>query len=81
MNELARTPIRATASCLAGIPGDDHARRAFGGERGVLLYVGVSFGCSSMMTVFVHFTSTVHVPFFLSPKIPLPDPVILAVAT
>lgn len=73
MNELARIPIRAMASCLAGIPWEDLARGASGGERGVLVYVGVSFGCSSMMTIFVPFMSTVHVPIFPSSKIPLPD--------
>ena len=73
MNELARNPIRAMASCLAGIAGEDLARGASVGERGLLLYVGVSFGCSSMMTRFVPFMSTVHVPIFPSSKIPLPD--------
>jgi hypothetical protein len=50
MNEIARNSIRAMASCFSGIAGEDLARGASGGERGVLLYVGVSFGCSSMMT-------------------------------
>ena len=42
MNEIARNPIRALASCLAGVAGEDLAKGASRGERGVLLYVGVS---------------------------------------
>ena len=68
MNELARIPIRAMASCLAGIPWEDLARGASGGERGVLVYVGVSFGCSYMMTIFVPFMSTVQYLFFHLPR-------------
>jgi hypothetical protein len=73
MNEIVRNPIRATASCLAGIAGEDLVRGASGGERGVLLYIGVSLGCSSVMTRFVPYVSTVCVPIFPSSKIPLPD--------
>jgi len=74
MNEVARNPTRAMASCLAGVAGEDLDRGASGGERGVLLYVGVSFGCSSIMTRFVPYMLTVRVPIFPSSKIPLPDP-------
>jgi len=61
-------------SCLAGVAGEDLARGASGGERGVLLYVGVSVGCSPMMTRFMPYMFTIHVPIFLSFKIPLPNP-------
>jgi len=73
MNEIARNPTRAMASCLAGVAEKDLARGASGGERGVLLYVGVSFGCLSMMTRFVPDMFTIHVAIFPSPKIPLPS--------
>ena len=55
MNEITRNPIRVMASCLAGTSG---------GERGVLLYVGVPFGCASMLTRFMPCMFTVHVPIF-----------------
>jgi hypothetical protein len=50
MNDLARNVIRATASCLAGIAHEDHARGASAAEVDVQFLVKVSFGCSSMMT-------------------------------
>jgi len=60
LNEFARNPVRSTASCLAGRAQEELASVAGPGEVDVTVPVGVSFGCSSMVTGFMPLVSIVH---------------------